>query len=113
VNNKKIITVLGAGSFGTAIANLAALNGHEVRLWMRSERQAKEIQTTKINSRYLPRCPLSDNIQAHLNLKQAILNCDHLFVAVPSKSVRQVVEEVAPLLSEKTKLLSLNQVVFC
>ncbi|BCE02541.1 NAD(P)H-dependent glycerol-3-phosphate dehydrogenase [Marinicellulosiphila megalodicopiae] len=109
MNNKKIIAVLGAGSFGTAIANLAALNGHEVRLWMRSERQAKEIQSTNINSRYLPKCPLSENIQAHLDLNQAVQDCDHLFVAVPSKSVRQVVEVVSPLLPSKTKLLSLTK----
>ncbi|MCJ8313701.1 MAG: NAD(P)-dependent glycerol-3-phosphate dehydrogenase [Saccharospirillaceae bacterium] len=109
MNNKKIIAVLGAGSFGTAIANLAALNGHEVRLWMRSERQANEIKNTHINSRYLPKSKLSENIQAHLDLETAVLDCDHLFVAVPSKSVRQVVEVVAPFLSGKTKLLSLTK----
>ncbi|HBM09631.1 MAG TPA: glycerol-3-phosphate dehydrogenase, partial [Pseudomonas sp.] len=47
------IAVLGGGSFGTAIANLLAENGHSVRLWMRDAEQAESIRTHRQNPRYL------------------------------------------------------------
>ena len=109
MKNKKIISVLGAGSFGTAIADIAAKNGQDVRLWMRSERQQKEIKQTKINSRYLPKYKLNQGIVPLLDIKEAVDGADHLFVAVPSKSVRTVVSEALNYLPETAKLLSLTK----
>ena len=47
------IAVLGGGSFGTAIANLLAENGHRVQLWMRDPEQAEIIRSQRQNPRYL------------------------------------------------------------
>ena len=52
--NKLKIAVLGGGSFGTAIANMVAVNNYSVTLWMRSEDSLKQIQETGENSNYLP-----------------------------------------------------------
>jgi len=56
--------VLGAGSWGTALAQLLAANGHGVTLWMRDVEQADAINSARENTRYLPDAPLHDGITA-------------------------------------------------
>jgi len=56
--------VLGAGSWGTALAQLLAANGHAVTLWMRDVEQADAINSARENTRYLPDAPLHDGITA-------------------------------------------------
>ena len=48
------ITVLGGGSWGTVLANLASLNGNNVTLWMRDEANAESINLNQVNKKYLP-----------------------------------------------------------
>ncbi len=103
------VTVLGGGSFGTAIANIAAINHHDVTLWMRSEKQADDILTHRENSRYLPGYKLQDNLKPSLDLKTAVANADYVFVAVPSKAFRSVIEEVIPHLPAHASLISLTK----
>jgi glycerol-3-phosphate dehydrogenase (NAD(P)+) len=103
------VVVLGGGSFGTAIANIAATNGHRVKLWMRSEKQAEDIRTQGENSRYLPGYALSSNLTPVLDLKDAVTDADAVFVAVPSKAFRSVVEQAVPLLQPHTSLVSLTK----
>jgi len=114
VNNTSLetpqaIAVLGGGSFGTAIANIAASNGHRVKLWMRSEKQADDILKHRENSRYLPGYHLSDNLTPELNLAEAVQDADFVFVAVPSKAFRAVVEQAVPLLQPHAALISLTK----
>ncbi|WP_281645407.1 NAD(P)H-dependent glycerol-3-phosphate dehydrogenase [Parendozoicomonas sp. Alg238-R29] len=85
------IAVLGGGSFGTALADIAARKGHTVRQWMRSEEQAAEMNCTHINARYLPEYSVSEKIMAISDLDVAIKDADLIFVAIPSKSFRSVV----------------------
>lgn len=103
------IAVLGGGSFGTAVANIAASNGHRVKLWMRSEKQAEDIRTHRENSRYLPGYHLSDNLSPELDLAAAVQDADFVFVAVPSKAFRAVVEQAVPLLQTHAALISLTK----
>lgn len=103
------VTVLGGGSFGTAIANISAINHHNVTLWMRSEKQADDILTHRENSRYLPGYKLKPNLTPSLDLKAAVSEADYVFVAVPSKAFRAVVEEVTEYLPSHTKLVSLTK----
>ncbi len=60
--------VLGAGSWGTALAQLLASNGHAVTLWMRDAEQAAAINETRQNAKYLPDAPLHENITATAEL---------------------------------------------
>lgn len=53
MTEQRPIAVLGGGSFGTAVANLLAENGHQVRLWMRDPEQAEAIRINRENPRYL------------------------------------------------------------
>ncbi|WP_231882663.1 3-hydroxyacyl-CoA dehydrogenase NAD-binding domain-containing protein, partial [Oleiphilus sp. HI0061] len=53
-HSKSAIAVLGGGSFGTAIANIAAEAGIKTYLWMRSEESVESIIQTRVNTKYLP-----------------------------------------------------------
>lgn len=103
------VTILGGGSFGTAIANIAAINNHNVTLWMRSEKQLEDIELNRENSRYLPGYQLHQNLTPSLDLKRSIANADYVFVAVPSKAFRAVLEETVPYLQSHAKLISLTK----
>jgi glycerol-3-phosphate dehydrogenase (NAD(P)+) len=103
------VTVLGGGSFGTAIANIAAINHHNVTLWMRSEKQAEDILNNRENSHYLPGYQLQPNLSPSLDLKAAVAEADYVFVAVPSKAFRSVVEEMIGHLPGHTRLISLTK----
>lgn len=93
------IAVLGGGSFGTAIANIMANNHHDVRLWMRNQNRADEINRDHVNSAYLPDYPLHSNLKASTNLAESVSACDIVFMSVPSHSYREVAREVSRYLS--------------
>ncbi|KJZ12427.1 MAG: NAD(P)H-dependent glycerol-3-phosphate dehydrogenase [Marinomonas sp.] len=103
---KETVCVLGGGSFGTALANIMANNGHIVSQWMRNEEQVEEINLTGFNSRYLPKAQLSEELLATTDLEAAIAESDAIFVSIPSKSFEQVVERITPLLTPDKMLIS-------
>ncbi len=100
------IAVLGGGSFGTAIANIMADNNHDVCLWLRNKERAEEINTVHVNSAYLPDYPLNPKLLASTELKDSVDSCDIVFMAVPSKSCRDVAAEVSKYLKPGTILIS-------
>jgi glycerol-3-phosphate dehydrogenase (NAD(P)+) len=103
------VAVLGGGSFGTVIANIIAANQHQVRLWMRNARRAEDINHSHENQEYLPGYRLHDGLWATSVLEDAVTGVDILFVAVPSKSFREVVHQVAGQLSAETVVISLTK----
>jgi glycerol-3-phosphate dehydrogenase (NAD(P)+) len=100
------VAVLGGGSFGTAIANIMAENNHDVRLWLRNEARAAEINTQHMNSKYLPDYVLSHNLKASTDLVSCVSDCDIVFVSVPSKSSREVARELAKTINPNTIVIS-------
>lgn len=100
------VTVLGGGSFGTAIANIMAENGHNVYLWLRNEERAKEINCDHINNTYLPDFPLNEALKATTDLRLAVTGCDIIFMAVPSGSSRSVAASACPYIFDDTILIS-------
>ena len=63
------VTVFGTGSFGTALANVLAENGHQVLMWGKNEQTINEINEQHINSKYLKTAKINDSIKATLNSK--------------------------------------------
>lgn len=103
---QKSVTVLGGGSFGTAIANIAAENGHKSYLWLRNEEQAKQINEQRINQRYMPDYHLHENLIATTDLEQGIKASPIIFLSIPSSGFSGVVERISPLLTKDQMLIS-------
>ena len=99
-------TVLGGGSFGTAIANILADNGHDVSLWMRNQQSVDEILTTNENTRYLPGYKLNKKLKASTDIATTLENADVVFIAVPSKSALAVIHQCNPYLNDSSILVS-------
>ncbi|MBI5286890.1 MAG: NAD(P)-dependent glycerol-3-phosphate dehydrogenase [Deltaproteobacteria bacterium] len=84
------IGVLGAGTWGTTLANLLAENGFEITLWVRREELCYRIIETGENSDYLPGIKLSDRIHPTTSLEEAIEDKAIVVCAIPSHGVRHV-----------------------
>ncbi len=100
------VAVIGGGSFGTAIANIVADNGHDVCLWMRREEPVKEVNEQHSNSKYLPDIELNPALRASTDLQRAVANCDVVFMSVPSKPCREVARQLAAYVAPGTIVVS-------
>ena len=88
------ITVFGTGSFGTALANVLAENGHSVLMWGKNENTLDEINQSHQNKRYLKDVTLIETIKATNQLEQAVNFSDIFLIALPTKAIRDVVTEI-------------------
>lgn len=98
--------VIGGGSFGTAIANILADNGHRVRLCLRDPAAVEEIRSTGINSRYLPGYRLNPALEPTTDLPGSVSDSELVFIAVPSRASRDVLRDMRPHLSADAILVS-------
>jgi glycerol-3-phosphate dehydrogenase (NAD(P)+) len=104
---KRCVAVIGAGSWGTALAvSLAGEGGHRVTLWARRGEAADAMRRTRRNDEYLPGARLPDALRITSDLREAVAGCDLWIVAVPSQSVRRVAEQLAPLVTREHTVVS-------
>ena len=103
--NRKNISVLGGGSWGTVLAYLASLNGNQVNLWMRDNDLAETINNTRINKRYLPNLDLGKNITATSQIED-IKESDLIIFCVPSDAFRDVSLLASSFINENTFLVT-------
>lgn len=103
---KKRIAVIGAGSWGTALALVAARNRHDVRMWAREPEVANSIQTNHQNPFYLSDIVLPDNIGATTSIAEALQDARFVLIVVPSHAMREVVTAMREYLSAETILVS-------
>ncbi|MGG0187412.1 NAD(P)H-dependent glycerol-3-phosphate dehydrogenase [Bacillus rhizoplanae] len=96
----KKITVVGAGSWGTALAMVLADNGHDVRLWGNRVELMNEINEKHENSRYLPGITLPASIVAYSSLEEALAGVDTVLLVVPTKAYREVLQSMKELVSQ-------------
>lgn len=96
----KKISVLGAGSWGTALAMLLNENGHDVTIWSIDQREVKMLNEEREQKDKLPGIPLSEKIAVTNDLKEAVEGRDILVFAVPSVFVRSTAKSVAPYYKE-------------
>lgn len=99
------VTVIGGGSFGTAMAQLLAENGNDVLMWARSEESVREINEQHANSRFFPGIALNPKLRATSDLAAAARHSKLAFPVVPSKAMRGVMRELAPLLGSEHVLV--------
>ena len=88
------VTVIGAGSWGTAIAFVLAENGHDCLLWARRSDQSTEINEVHTNHSYLPGISLPKTLKATSDLEEAAMHGDTVIIAVPTKAIREVCAEL-------------------
>jgi glycerol-3-phosphate dehydrogenase (NAD(P)+) len=91
------VAVLGAGSWGTALALVLAQNGHSVPLWGHRAEHIAQLQTTGQNRRYLPGISLPKAIRPTSRLDEALNGTTQLIVAVPSHAFRATLTQIAAL----------------
>lgn len=88
--------VIGAGSWGTALATVLAENYSDVSLWARRLELAQAIDETRTNEKYLPGIQLADNITALSSLAEAVAGRTFVLLVVPSHAMRETVRALAP-----------------
>lgn len=97
--------VLGAGSFGTVLANLIAENGFTCTLWMRDGEEAAKTVESRINRRYLPDYKLDEKLCISSDL-EAVATADLIIVTVPSHAFRALAKRIAPLVKPDVMIVS-------
>jgi len=98
--------VLGAGSWGTALAIHLARVGHQVALWARDEALVDQMTRTRLNSRYLADSPLPDGVRPARSMPSALDCASFVVFAVPSHGLRGVLRDALPLLPADAVLIS-------
>ena len=98
------VAVLGAGSWGTALAIQFARAGHPTRLWGRDAAQSARMARERRNARYLPDAPFPEALQVAATLDAALEGARDLLVAVPSHALRATLAELRPRLRPDLRL---------
>jgi glycerol-3-phosphate dehydrogenase (NAD(P)+) len=90
------IAIIGAGSWGTALAIQFARAGHPTVLWGRDRGHVEAIARVRRNDRYLPGAELPSNLEVDPVLKAAVAGADDVLIVVPSQAFREILETLAP-----------------
>lgn len=106
---KVSITILGAGSWGTALAMVLADNQHEVRLWGHKEKQIDEINQSHTNEQYLPGIHLPEGITGYFSLEQALEGVETVVLAVPTKAYREVLGNIAGIATKPLTVVHVSK----
>lgn len=103
------IGVIGAGSWGTTLANLLAGKGYSVTLWSYEADLAERMQQTHINDLYLPEIKLSPNLCFTHSLELAARDKELILFVSPSQVTRHVLQEILPFISSRTMIVSASK----
>jgi len=92
---KRKITLLGGGSWGTALSKLLSENGHEVTVWLRDEEQCRTLSTERVNKKYLPKVQIPENIVFTSNIDEAVKNAEILLIVTPTQMIRSILKQIS------------------
>lgn len=98
------IAVLGAGSWGTALALQFARSGRVVRMWGRDVEQLREMAEKRMNVRYLPDIPFPGNLLIEPDLEECLRDASDVLIAVPSHGLRETLTKAAPYLGDDARV---------
>ena len=102
----KHLAVIGAGSWGTALAMVLAPRFERVFLWAHENELTEEMRTTRVNNTYLPGFVLAPNIEPTSSLSDAVSGSDVVLGVMPTIHARRLYTEMKPFLSHRVKLVS-------
>ncbi|MBQ2432126.1 MAG: NAD(P)-dependent glycerol-3-phosphate dehydrogenase, partial [Peptococcaceae bacterium] len=100
------VTIMGCGSWGTALAIVLAQKGIPVTMWCRRADQAEEMNTLHTNEKYLPGIVLPELISVNTNLAEALADAKYVVLAVPSQTLRENLEHAKPYLDSDAILIN-------
>ncbi|MBP2240688.1 glycerol-3-phosphate dehydrogenase (NAD(P)+) [Cytobacillus eiseniae] len=106
---KESIAVIGAGSWGTALAMVLADNEHDVKLWGHKPNQIKEINENHTNRKYLPDILLPERIIGHASLEEALFGVNTIILAVPTKAIREVIGKISAIRKEPLTIVHVSK----
>ncbi len=94
------VAVLGAGSWGSVLANLLVDNGHDVELWSRDQDQVDRLNKDHINPAYMKDFTYSSKLHATTDMKAAVKGADVILIVIPTKGIRQVAHKLNAVLAD-------------
>jgi glycerol-3-phosphate dehydrogenase (NAD(P)+) len=100
------VAVIGAGSWGTALAMVAARNRHAVAIWAREPEVANGIATRRRNPFYLSDFDLPENIRAASSLKDALEGASLVLLVIPSHALREMAQRMLPFIKAEMMIVS-------
>ncbi|PGT39510.1 NAD(P)H-dependent glycerol-3-phosphate dehydrogenase [Bacillus anthracis] len=99
------VTVIGAGSWGTALSMVLADNGHEVRIFGNNKKQIREINEQHTNKSYLPGIQLSKGIKGYESLEEAMAGVNIVLLVVPTKAIRGVMRNLKSIVKQPITII--------
>ena len=103
-NHAAAVAILGAGSWGTALAMQVARNGHQVNLWGHLPEHIERLVRDGENSEFLPGIRFPDNIHPTASLEQAVDGVRYVLIVIPSKAYRQFLKQLKPCITPDTRV---------
>jgi len=100
----KKIAILGSGSWGTALALLAARNGCQTLLWGHNADHIEALSRDRENKRYLPQYPFPNNLQVTCDLAETAIFSDLMLICVPSHAFKNTLTKLRPYISDHVKI---------
>ncbi|KZN41485.1 NAD(P)H-dependent glycerol-3-phosphate dehydrogenase [Pseudoalteromonas luteoviolacea] len=102
--SQSAVTVLGAGSYGTALAICFARNGHRVTLWGRNQADVETLASERQNKRYLPDITFPESLELEADLESAVKASQTILVVVPSHAFAETLKQIQPYLQDGARI---------
>lgn len=103
-DNENPVAVIGAGSWGTALALQFARGHRDVRLWGRDPAQLASMAKTRVNERYLPGAAFPQNLNVEPDLRRCLTGVTDILISVPSHGLREILLQIQPLVSDDARI---------
>ncbi|MEW6990647.1 NAD(P)H-dependent glycerol-3-phosphate dehydrogenase [Colwelliaceae bacterium 6441] len=103
-NTMANISIIGAGSYGTALAVCFARNGHKALLWGRDKQHVADMALSRSNEKYLPGSQFPETLELSANLKSTIQASDNILIVVPSHAFGDMLKQIKPFLRPTAKI---------
>lgn len=104
-NKHKPILIIGAGSWGSALALHLSRLGQTVYLWSLEKDHIQELHVARINQRYLPEQAFPDTLLPVVDIQEGLQHCDDILIAIPSAGFRDTLNYLKPFLKPSSRIL--------